>query len=337
MKDNSRIHYQTFHHLFLYLTEKCQLRCRHCYMGKRLERKLSMSYSQASDYITLFYRLGARDLTILGGEPTIHKDLVKLIKLAKKIGYQRINVDTNGLLIGKFKHTRPEDLNYIRFSLDGPSSDYHEYIRGPGTFDRTLKNIKTIINLGFKVAITSTITKHNYKVSKELLLLSDSLGIQLVNFHVLSEEGNGKNMNKLALSPKEWVGFCEYLESIKDDYQTAIWYPPSWCSASKLEKFIHEGYQGCLGVTMDRLSVFPDGTCYICSVMFDKEVWFGKMKNNKFILNRKDNEFEIYVNALISAEKSYLSGCPAESTLHRNITNSAEELVSVCRCWKSQI
>jgi MoaA/NifB/PqqE/SkfB family radical SAM enzyme len=337
MKDNSRIHYQTFHHIFLYITENCQLKCKHCYMGERLERKLSMSYSQAINYITLFYKIGARDLTILGGEPTIHKDFVKIINYAREIGYQKINVDTNGINISKFTEINPSVLNYIRFSLDGPYSKYHNYIRGKGTFEHTIDNIKKIIDSGFNTAITSIISKHNYEVAKEFLPLADQLGIKLINFHILSEEGYARNINELALTPTEWISFCEYLETVKNNYKTSIWYPPSWCKPSKLEKFINEGYQGCLGISMDRFSIFPDGTCYICSVLFDKNIWFGKIENNKFKVNRNNNEFELFINSIFKSEKPYLSGCPAESKLYRINVKAAEEVISICRCWKTQI
>lgn len=338
MKDNSRIHYQTFHNIFLYITENCQLKCKHCYMGERLERKLSMSYSQVIDYLKFFLKIGARNLTILGGEPTIHKDFVKIVIYAREIGFEKINIDTNGLDISKFDKINPSVINYIRFSLDGPFPIYHDYIRGEGTFKRTIKNIKTIIDSGFNVAITSTITKHNYKVAKEFLSLSDNLGIKLVNFHVLSEEGYAKTINELALTPTEWINFCEYLESVKHNYNASIWYPPSWCKPSKLERFLKEGYQGCLGISMDRLSVFPDGICYICSVLFDRNIWFGKILNNQFkINNNNNNEFELFINSIFNSEKSYLSGCPAESKLNRISVNYSEDVISICRCWKSQI
>ena len=42
-KDETRIHYRNFHNIFLYVTERCQLRCGHCYMGDRLERGLSVT------------------------------------------------------------------------------------------------------------------------------------------------------------------------------------------------------------------------------------------------------------------------------------------------------
>lgn len=306
-------------------------------MGDRLHRKLSMPYSQATSYSRYLYKLGARNLTILGGEPTIHRDFVRIVHTAKEIGYEKVNVDTNGLNISKFSKIHPSLLHYVRFSLDGPYAEYHDYIRSEGTFDITIANIKKLIDSGFNVAITSTITKHNYHVAKDFLTLADNLGIKLINFHILSEEGYAKNINDLALTPIEWIHFCEYLESVKNNYAVSIWYPPSWCTHSKFDKFLSEGYRGCLGISIDRLSIFPDGICYICSVLFDREIWFGRIENEKFILNKNNNEFELFVNSFFDADKGHLSGCPAEYTLNRKCANNSEEIISICRCWKSQI
>jgi len=35
-----------FQSIFLYITEKCQLNCKHCYLGWRLKRKSEMSFEQ---------------------------------------------------------------------------------------------------------------------------------------------------------------------------------------------------------------------------------------------------------------------------------------------------
>ena len=37
-----KIPYGRFRNVYLYITEACQLRCEHCYMGERLERALKM-------------------------------------------------------------------------------------------------------------------------------------------------------------------------------------------------------------------------------------------------------------------------------------------------------
>ena len=80
--------------VFLYLTDECNLRCKQCLykleIGFQLERK-EIPLDEAERLISDFHEMGARKLTIMGGEPTLYgrkennKPLLELIKTAKKI------------------------------------------------------------------------------------------------------------------------------------------------------------------------------------------------------------------------------------------------------------
>lgn len=75
-RDESRVHYEQFHNVFLYITERCQLRCGHCYMGDRLERGLVMDQERAAHILRACRRLGASTLPSLVASP--HSTLVYL-------------------------------------------------------------------------------------------------------------------------------------------------------------------------------------------------------------------------------------------------------------------
>ncbi len=53
-----RIQYGRFRNVYLYITEACQLRCEHCYMGERLDRALKMPLPQIIDTLATWRRLG---------------------------------------------------------------------------------------------------------------------------------------------------------------------------------------------------------------------------------------------------------------------------------------
>jgi MoaA/NifB/PqqE/SkfB family radical SAM enzyme len=79
-----KIPYGRFRNVYLYITEACQLRCEHCYMGERLERALKMSFDQITQTLTTWRQMGGSKLTILGGEPTLHPDYIDVIRSATK-------------------------------------------------------------------------------------------------------------------------------------------------------------------------------------------------------------------------------------------------------------
>lgn len=338
LKDKTRVHYKQFHNIFLYVTERCQLRCGHCYMGDRLERGLKLSLEKAKQIIVNCRKLGAEYITFLGGEPTLHPDLPEMIDFANELGFKQVMIDSNGLLIHRIKKIPPKQLYYITVSLDGATEESHDKVRGEGNFKKTVSAIKELVASGYRVRINCTIFQFNVKEAPILLKLADDIGISLVNFHTFSEEGIGKENLDWSLSPEDWIGFYESLADIKGKYKTSVWYPPTWATLANVEKYAKEGFRGCLGCSIDRLSIFPDGRCYLCSVLFDESVHFAIMEEKGLKLNKESNEFEFFSAAAFNAEESWLTGCPAEKVLEKNGKKPhSKELVSMCRCWKSQV
>ena len=338
-RDRTRVHYKRFHNIYLYITEKCQLRCGHCYMGDRLERGLSLTFDRAGKIMDYCRTLGGEYITFLGGEPTLHPDLSKMVDYAIDLGYQQVMINSNGLLERTIDKIDPVKLHYISFSLDGASPATHDAIRGEGMFDKTVLCIRQTVAAGYNVRLICTISQLNIDDAAPLLEFADEVGVKMVNFHVFSEEGRGiGNAENWSLSPQRWIDFYEYLENIKDKHKTSIWYPPTYANNEKLERYIDEGYRGCVGCSLDRLSIFPDGRCYVCSVLFDEPMHFATMTDQGLRLNRQNNEFELFTQATFQAkDKPWLSGCPAEQVLAKNgKPDTPDNLVSMCRLWKSQ-
>src|SRR5258706_10513246 len=85
-----KIPYGRFRNVYLYITEACQLRCEHCYMGERLDRALKMPYAAVMRTLITWRQMGGSKLTILGGEPTLHPDYVRIIRDARALGYEHV-------------------------------------------------------------------------------------------------------------------------------------------------------------------------------------------------------------------------------------------------------
>ena len=338
-KDRTRIHYRRFHNIYLYITEQCQLRCGHCYMGDRLERAMVMPEEQAKNIIKYGRKLGGEYITFLGGEPTLHPKLLDFVDYALDQGYRQVMINSNGLLEKNIYKLSPEKLHYISFSLDGATPNVHDRVRAKGTFKKTIKCISKAIAAGYAVRVISTISQINIHEAEAILDLADGLGVQMCNFHLFSEEGIGINNSGWSLTPEEWVAFYERLETIKDNYRTSIWYPPSYASKAKMDQYVSEGYRGCVGCSLDRLSIFPDGRCYVCSVLFDTPMHFANITENGLSVNKEQtNEFDLFCESAFKVDEPWMSGCPAEKILESNGKKATPEyLTPVCRLWKSQI
>jgi MoaA/NifB/PqqE/SkfB family radical SAM enzyme len=337
-RDRSRVHYRRFHNIYLYITERCQLRCGHCYMGDRLERGMVMPLEKATQIINYFRRLGGEYITFLGGEPTLHPDLPTMVDVAIEAGYKQVMINSNGLLERTIDRIAPDKLHYISFSLDGASAATHDLIRGEGTYKKTVPCIHRTVEAGYPVRILCTISQKNIHEAEAVLALADEIGVKMVNFHVFSEEGRGVANPEWSLTSQEWISFYEHLERIKDKFKVSIWYPPTYSTSEKLNRYVREGYNGCVGCSLDRLSIFPDGRCYVCSLLFDVDYHFGLYTEAGLTINRSEqNEFEMFTKAAKQAEKPWLTGCPAEAVLTaQGKKEQPDHIISMCRLWKSQ-
>ncbi|XDE62353.1 radical SAM protein [Arthrospira platensis BEA 1257B] len=223
---SERIPYGRFRNLYLYITEKCELRCGHCYMGDRLDRALDMPYKTVCNSLMFWRQMGSSKLTILGGEATLHKEFEKILEYAYKCGYEKIILTTNGLRNSRKRLSliHPSIFAYVQVSLDGASSKTHDIIRGHGKFKETLETIRILCEAGFEVRIICTVNNLNIHESLNLLSIADEIGVTLVKFHVFSGIGSGRKNDDWIVEPYEWINFYKRLEQEKGKWKTQIWY-----------------------------------------------------------------------------------------------------------------
>jgi radical SAM protein with 4Fe4S-binding SPASM domain len=341
-----RVAYGRYRNVYLYITEACQLRCEHCYMGERLERALKMTPQQIVDTLTVWRKMGGDKLTILGGEPTLHPYYVESIKVASKIGYGHVITTTNAQVAARKKFTRlePADFAYVQVSLDGGSAATHDAVRGAGTFDIAMETTAELCDRGFDTRIICTVNKANEGDVLNLLTIADEIGASLVKYHVFSTIGTGHGNEDMAMTPPEWVDFCNRLEGVAPEHKTRVWFQPTYARRDQMDRYAGEGYQGCIGRTLDRISVFPDGRAYVCSYLFDTDSYFARMEGNHVRLNRetKSNEFDLFSLPLIDdacggcKSTGCFGGCPAEQiVMGASSCSEYPDIVPVCRLWKS--
>ena len=120
----------------LVLTNRCNLRCRHCRVTDRGEKDLSFGEVRAA--VDAFHEEGGRCLYLEGGEPFLWHDgeyrLDDVVKYAHALGVISVVVYTNGT----FPLATSADTVFI--SVDGLQTT-HDRLRGK-TFDRIMGRIR---------------------------------------------------------------------------------------------------------------------------------------------------------------------------------------------------
>ena len=192
--------------IFFYIIDDCNLRCEQCLykteIAFQIEKK-EVDFDDAIKLLSDFREMGAVKLTLMGGEPTLYgikqqnRPLLELIKKAKELGYEYVRIDTNGQFNSSLLE-QPEFkmLDEITFSIDGPNKEINDPIRGYGSFDKCVKNIKRAKELGYNIDITACISKFLIERDEDgnlyldrMIKFAEDLGIERINFHNLFKTG----------------------------------------------------------------------------------------------------------------------------------------------------
>ena len=152
----------------LFITDKCNLRCKHCSVYGSAGNKQRKFEDIIAD-MQYSYQLGSRFIDLEGGEPTLWKEakderreakgeyytINDLIDAALEIGFFSITVTTNAQQ--DFSWIRPQS---IWVSMDGVG-EYHDRVRGEGTFARLEENVR---KSGFKhICVNMVVNALNYE------------------------------------------------------------------------------------------------------------------------------------------------------------------------------
>lgn len=296
-------YFHGLHQVFLYLVDECQLNCVQCLYkldtSFHLVRK-DIEPRQALWMVEDFYKLGARKLTLMGGEPTLYRikeknrPFFELIEKAKKIGYEYVRIDTNGQFDGKLlEHPSMKKLDEITFSLDGPTAEINDSVRGKGSFDKAVKNIKKAVSLGYNVNITCCIHKgliekdenNEYYISR-MVHFTNELGVKCINFHDLFKGGIPRDhwSGNIDISVDEWFDvWTELKVNIeKNMYPIPLRIPQSFALKSDFEE--NPKYYGyCSAKIGDRILVHPNGIMRVCSLMIGTPYGVARYNDDKII------------------------------------------------------
>lgn len=155
---------------YLAINYACNEFCRFCpcsVQEKKEKRRISLH--EVDGIIRQLFVEKCREVTISGGEPTLHPDFVEILFRFQKAG-MNVTVLTNGELLSdvSLQERMKEKLNLsgirIITTLHSHSPSEHEKAnRIEGSFCRSVNGLKFIQNMGAKVEIKHCITKENYQ------------------------------------------------------------------------------------------------------------------------------------------------------------------------------
>ncbi len=189
-------HTPSLRYLELQITDRCNLRCRHCYIDNSLNRELSLS--DISRILSDFEEMQGLRLLITGGEPLMHTEFRAVNSLLSGFGFRKI-VFTNGMLLNK--HMLKElNVEEIQFSVDGMEHG-HDMLRGKGSYAIVMRKVNEALDAGICVSIATMVHSGNTGEFDEMNELFMGLNIKDWTVDVPCITANLKDNPDLSLPP----------------------------------------------------------------------------------------------------------------------------------------
>lgn len=180
--------------LIMNVTYVCNNHCTFCAVGTRTQ--VDGHPSRQREILDKYRRHGVRLVDFDGGEPTLNPELVPLIRHAKRVGYERIHVTTNGRLCAYEEFAKKlvqSGVSSIAFSVHGPDIASHAREVGVAeAFGQTTEGIRHCVKHapeGVALGMNITLTKTNFRKQPELAQLAWDLGLRWLNVQFLTPFG----------------------------------------------------------------------------------------------------------------------------------------------------
>ncbi len=259
------------------ITRRCVLDCKHCYIKNRnLEEKInSKTFSEILDMFEP-YNLPL-NVQITGGETLLVEDVWELLDILEKRN-KRFSFYTTGLLVDEPISKRLgnyKNLYSINISLDG-NKEEHEYLRGEGIYEKTIKSIKILKKYNKYVQVGMVLRKNHIEAIRHVNdYLSQLDGVEM-GIGYLIPVGNGEKMIDEVPSMKDFVDgikLSEKLNISKSDLfkwkEDAENLEKLYMSEDGFSNMVHSlgiGGGNC-GAGYVSVSIAPNGDIYPCVVL----------------------------------------------------------------------
>lgn len=187
------------------LSWACNLHCKHCYLGNKELRDKPLTQKEWEDVIIQLVGMGVPKVAFLGGEPLLYPFFFNLAVFSVERGL-RIYTTTNGTLITPEICQRFVDAGFteIDVSLDGASKETHEFLRGSGTFEKTVHGIELLVKHGLRVKSSTALSRINIGEIDLLLHFGREIGLSEMYFNSMLPSGAGKTIQDHVVNIDDW-------------------------------------------------------------------------------------------------------------------------------------
>ena len=253
------------------VTDRCNFRCVYCMPPDGIPSVSHddiLRYEELLRIIRLFAELGIKHIRLTGGEPTVRRGLVKLIREIHDMpGIETISMTTNGLLLpDMLADLKDAGLTSVNISLDTLKEErFDEITRTTGNLPKVLEAIGLSEEAGFSTKVNCVAMRgvNDDELADIASLAKDrDIGVRFIEYMPIGKHDYEQAIYKDELLDLLRSAFGELSTDPKvRGFGPAVYYKP-------------EGFTGSVGVisamshsfceTCNRVRMTPEGFLKLC-------------------------------------------------------------------------
>jgi cyclic pyranopterin phosphate synthase len=292
LKDNFG---RRFPYIRLSISDVCNFKCGYClpdgYKINKADNRTFINTQEIGRLAKALSELGVSKIRLTGGEPTIRKDYLEIIKIIKKnSGIKKTVITTNGYKLNKIaKNLKDSGLDGINISIDSLNSKTFKQITGHDRLHEILEGIQELQKLNFKnIKINAVLMKGINDSEKDFKEWSNFIKNNEIDFRYIELMQTGDNLDyfqKYHISANKFVDFLNNDNWIIQTFGK---------DAGPSKNFIKAEYKGKFGViapyskdfckSCNRLRITAKGDLRLCL--------FGNTGINIRHLMQKDDQIK---------------------------------------------
>lgn len=153
-------HGRRINYVRLAVTDRCNLRCFYCMPEegiKYVARQDLLSYEEMERLLRLLHDMGITKLRITGGEPFVRRDMMDFLRTVNTIGFEQINITTNGTLTGDLVPELKDIVHSVNLSLDALDPERFFAITRRDAFAKVMETFFALMKHGVKTKINAVV------------------------------------------------------------------------------------------------------------------------------------------------------------------------------------
>ena len=265
-------------HVQFHITSKCNLNCKHCYEGNvcdHTEWSFDEFVLAIEKLWNCFEKWGVKgEISLIGGEPTVHPRFYDMVEyLSQRGDVHGISILTNGVNIDeRFIEQIKKNKCFVQVSIDGSTPEMHDYIRGKGNYEKTIRNVKKMSDAGIELSAHYVLSKNTIPLSETFFQTLLDNGISQVAFSRLVPFGNA-SIDEM-MSKEETKDTFSFINEMSSTFKNKGLYVmttrPLWCNFD---------YEGKCPVGFQTITILENGDILPCRRL---PITLGNIKTDNF-------------------------------------------------------